>query len=119
MAIKRITQDEIKKLCKLNILKYGSNSPWGAPCLFQSKKNGGIKFLTNFCCLDDCIICSPYPAPNVDYIIWKMQGFPSAVCFDLNHGYYHFELDNFAQRLCTIILPWGQYQYKQLPQGLK
>eukprot|EP00957_Ditylum_brightwellii_P034255 2597755-Ditylum_brightwellii.AAC.1 len=48
-----------------------------------------------------------------------MQGFTHATCFDMNRGYYHFLLDDFAQRLCAIVLPWGKYYYKRLPQGLK
>ena len=33
-------------------------------------------------------------------------------------GYYHIRLDSDAQKLCTIILPWGKYKYKRLPMGL-
>jgi hypothetical protein len=28
-------------------------------------------------------------------------------------------LDLEAQQLCTTILPWGKYQYKSLPMGVK
>eukprot|EP00957_Ditylum_brightwellii_P111229 8481700-Ditylum_brightwellii.AAC.1 len=48
-----------------------------------------------------------------------MQGFNYAMCFDMNRGYYHFLLDDFAQRLCAIILLWGKYYYNRLSQGLK
>jgi hypothetical protein len=34
-------------------------------------------------------------------------------------GYYHIPLDLEAQKLCTAILPWGEYQYKRLPMGVK
>jgi hypothetical protein len=33
-------------------------------------------------------------------------------------GYYHMLLTPFAQRLCTIVLPWGKYKYCHLPMGL-
>ena len=33
-------------------------------------------------------------------------------------GYYHIELDTISQKLCTIVLPWGKYQYQKLPMGL-
>ena len=33
-------------------------------------------------------------------------------------GYYHIELDTISRKLCTIVLPWGKYQYQNLPMGL-
>ncbi len=34
-------------------------------------------------------------------------------------GYYHIPLDAYShQRLCTMILPWGKYQYLHLPMGI-
>jgi hypothetical protein len=34
-------------------------------------------------------------------------------------GYYHIPLDLEAQKACTTVLPWGKYQYKRLPMGVK
>jgi hypothetical protein len=34
-------------------------------------------------------------------------------------GYYHIKLDADAQKLSTIVLPWGKYKYKHLPMGIK
>jgi hypothetical protein len=55
--------------------------------------------------------------PLIDDVLWKVQGFTYATCLDLNHGYYHFELDKQSKLLCGIILPWGRYVYARLPQG--
>jgi hypothetical protein len=48
----------------------------------------------------------------------NLEGFTHATSIDLNMGYYHIELTPNAQRLCTIILPWGKYEYQKLPMGL-
>jgi hypothetical protein len=48
----------------------------------------------------------------------KLQGFPYATAIDLSMGYYHIPLDAYSQRLCTMILPWGKYQYLRLPMGI-
>jgi hypothetical protein len=33
-------------------------------------------------------------------------------------GYYHIQLSPDSKRLCTIVLPWGKYEYQKLPMGL-
>ena len=33
-------------------------------------------------------------------------------------GYYTIRLNPNAQRICTIILPWGKYSYLRLPMGM-
>ena len=33
-------------------------------------------------------------------------------------GYYHIQLHPDSRKLCTIVLPWGKYEYNKLPVGL-
>ena len=49
----------------------------------------------------------------------KLEGFQYASALDLNMGYYHIHLTPAASRLCTIVLPWGKYEYTRLPMGVK
>ena len=48
----------------------------------------------------------------------KLEGFCYATSLDLNMGYYHIKLSPTLKRLCTIVLPWGKYEYQWLPMGL-
>jgi hypothetical protein len=48
----------------------------------------------------------------------KLEGFQYATSLDLNMGYYHIELTPYLKQLCTIILPFGKYEYQRLPMGL-
>jgi hypothetical protein len=48
-----------------------------------------------------------------------MEVFTFASDLDLNMSYYHIKLDVDAQKLCTIVFPWGKYKYKRLPMGMK
>ena len=51
-------------------------------------------------------------------MLLKMEGFNYATSLDLNMGYYHIKLDAASRKLCTIVLPWGKYEYNALPMGL-
>ena len=48
----------------------------------------------------------------------KLEGFMYGTSLDLNMGYYHIELTPNSKRLCTIVLPFGKYEYQRLPMGL-
>eukprot|EP00957_Ditylum_brightwellii_P158265 12047074-Ditylum_brightwellii.AAC.1 len=48
----------------------------------------------------------------------KLQGFTYTSALDLNMRYYTICLDPDAHKICTVILPWGKYQYLRSPMGL-
>ena len=47
----------------------------------------------------------------------NLEGFHYATSLDLNMGYYHLELDAHSQKLCTIVVPFGKFQYNRMPMG--
>jgi hypothetical protein len=51
-------------------------------------------------------------------MLQKLEGFMFATSLDLNMGYYHMLLTPFSSSLCTVVLPWGKYEYCRLPMGL-
>ena len=48
----------------------------------------------------------------------KLEGFQYTTSLDLTMGYYHLELSAKTKELCTIVLPFGKYEYQQIPMGL-
>ena len=50
-------------------------------------------------------------------MLMNLEGFQYATSLDLNMGYYHLELNPFAKKLCTIVLPFGKYEYQRIPMG--
>ena len=56
--------------------------------------------------------------PKIQDLLLKLDGFKYASLLDLNMGYYHIKLCQFSRKLCTILLPWGKYEYHKLPMGL-
>ncbi len=82
------------------------------------KKDGTIWFISDFRELNKWLRRKPYPIPKVQDMLVKLEGFRYATSLDLNMGYYHIELSPEAKKLCTIILPFGKYEYQRLPMGV-
>jgi hypothetical protein len=59
-----------------------------------------------------------YPIPRIQDILISLNGFTYATSIDLNMGYYAIRLTPNAQKLCTIVFPWGKYSYLRLPMGI-
>ena len=109
---------EVERLCKVGVLKKVNRSEWAAPTFIIPKKDNTVRFISDFRELNQRIRRKPYPIPKIQDLLLKLEGFQYATSLDLNMGYYHIELDPHSKQLCTIVLPWGKYEYQKLPMGL-
>ena len=107
-AVEQQLRTEISRLVDIGVLEEDHTSEWASPTFVIAKKNGTIRVVTH-----------PFPMPKIGDMIRSMEGFTFATALDLNIGYYHIKLDVDAQKICTIIFPWGKYKYKRLPMGNK
>ena len=90
------------------------NSEWASPTFIISKKNGTVKFLTDFREVNKRIKQTPWPLPKINTVLQELEAFMWATSLDLNIGYYHIQLDLNSQKIGTIILSWGEYSYHRL-----
>jgi hypothetical protein len=51
-------------------------------------------------------------------MLLNLEGFQYATSLDLNMGYYHIELNPDSKKYCTIVMPFGKYEYQRIPMGL-
>ena len=109
---------EIERLIQAGVLKKVNHSEWGAPNFVIPKKDDTIRFISDFRELNKRIKRKPYPIPKIQDLLMKLEAFQWATSLDLNMGYYHIELNPDARKLCTIVMPWGKYEYQRLPMGL-
>jgi hypothetical protein len=113
------TKTEMKRLTDIDVFNRNSYYEWAAPTFIKAKKTGDVRILTDFRRLNAQIKRRPFPLPKISDLLRKLSGFKYETAIDLSMGYYHISLDLEAQKLCTTILPWGKYQYKRLPMGVK
>ena len=67
--------------------------------------------------LNKRIVRKVFPIPKISMVLQELEGFTYATTLDLNIGYYTIGVDLDA-KICTVILPWGNYSYLRLPIGV-
>ena len=111
-------KEEIERLCQYGILRKINRSEWACPMFTIKKPDGSLRSLADLRELNKVIKRKPYPLPKISDMLQKLEGFMFATSLDLNMGYYHILLTPEASRLCTVVVPWGKYEYLRLPMGL-
>jgi hypothetical protein len=109
---------ELERLCQIGVLKKINHSEWAAPTFIVPKKDGTVRFISDLREINKRILRKPYPIPHIQDLLLKLEGFQYATSLDLNMGYYHIILSPFARKICTIVTPFGKYEYQRLPMGL-
>jgi hypothetical protein len=117
-AYEATTRKEIQQFCDIDVMEKTHESEWAAPSFIQPKKTGDVRVLTDFRKLNAVLKRKPFPLPKISDLLLKLKKFRYATAIDLSMGYYHIPLDEASEELCTTVLPWGKYRYKQLPMGI-
>jgi hypothetical protein len=60
----------------------------------------------------------PNSTPKIAQMLQELQKFALATSLDLSMGYYTIKINSNAKTLCTIVTPFGKYQYLRLPTGI-
>jgi hypothetical protein len=100
---------EVERLCKSGVLRKVNRSEWAAPTFIIPKKDGSVRFISDFRELKKWIRRKPFPIPKIQDMLLKLEGFKYATSLILNKGCYHIQLSPHSKELCTIVLPWGKY----------
>ena len=109
---------------KIGVLKPIQESEWAFLSFTIPKKYnkpgkpGTVRFLTNHRELNKPIIRKSYPLSKISSVLQELEGFQYTTALDLNMDYYTPRLSLAISEICTIIFPWGEYSYQQLPMAM-
>ena len=66
---------ELERLCKVGVLRKVNRSKWEAPSFIIPKKDGTVRFISDFRELNNRIRRKPYPMPKIQDMLLKLEGF--------------------------------------------
>jgi len=115
---KETFRKEVKRLISIGVLEEVRESEWGSPTFIIPKKQGTVRFISDFRRLNAKIKRKPYPLPRIADVLQQLEGFQYATTLDLNMGYYTLKLTPGARDMTTIVTEFGKYRYKRLPMGV-
>jgi hypothetical protein len=64
---------EIERLVKLGVLIRCSSSEWAAPTFIITKKNGTVRFISDFRKLNEMLKIMPYPIPKIAQMLQDLE----------------------------------------------
>ena len=96
-----------------------SSSQWSSPCVLVPKSGNTYRFCTDFRKVNSLTKTDSYPCPRIDDCIDKIGHAKYVSKYDLLKGYWQVPLSNRAKEISAFVTPFGFYQYKVMPFGMK
>ena len=117
LAKREIMKTEIDRMLKQGIIE-PSQSPWSAPIVLVTKKDGSTRFCVDYRKLNSVTYKDSYPLPKIDESLDTLRGSNWFSTLDLQSGYFQVEMDPNDAEKTAFTTTCGLYQFKVLSFGL-
>jgi hypothetical protein len=95
-----------------------SSSPWGAPVLFVSKKDGSRRMCVDYRSLNEVTIKNKYPLPRIEDLFDQMKGAKKFSKIDLRSGYHQLKIRAEDVPKIAFTTRYGLYEFLVMSFGL-
>lgn len=116
-AQKQIIEQELDKMLAQDIIE-PSNSPYAAPVLLVTKKDGSVRFCVDYRQLNSVTKKDAYPLPRIDTCLESLAGAKWFSTLDLASGYWQSAMHENSKFKTSFVTHKGTFEFKVLPFGL-
>ena len=109
---------ELQRLLVIGVIEKAARLEWIAGTFIVPKKDGRVRWITDFRGLNKSLRRKVYPLRKISEIFQHRSGYKFFTKLDISMQYYTFLLDESSRNLCTFATPFGLYRYCRLPMGV-
>ena len=95
-----------------------SKAPYGAPVLFQKKKDGSLRLCIDYRALNKITIKNRYPIPLIADLFDQLGKARWFSKIDLRSGYYQVRIKQGDEAKTACVTRYGAYEFLVMPFGL-
>ena len=95
-----------------------SQSEWVSPVVLVQKKDGGVRWCTDYHRLNAVSEKDVYPLPKVEECLGTLSGSTLFSTFDLQAGYWQVEIAPEDKEKTTFVTKYGLFHYTRMSFGL-
>ena len=86
-------------------------SQYDTPVFIIPKKEGIVKFITDYRRLNQKQVRNKYPLPKIGKNMQQLEGFQYDTALYTNMGYYTIRISPANQYMITIVTEFGKFRY--------
>ncbi|TYK01597.1 reverse transcriptase [Cucumis melo var. makuwa] len=95
-----------------------AKAPYGAPVLFQRKKDGSLRLCIDYRALNKLTVRNKYPLPIITDLFDRLHGAKYFSKLDLRSGYYQVRIAEGDEPKTTCVTRYGAFEFLVMPFGL-
>ncbi|MCO5582117.1 hypothetical protein L7F22_036007 [Adiantum nelumboides] len=110
-------KEQLRQLIEQGFIK-PNNSPWGAPVLFQKKKDGSLRLCIDYQGLNQVFVKNKYPIPCIDELLDRLHGAKMFTKIDLRSSYHQIRIKELDIYKAAFNTHYGHFEFIVMPFGL-
>lgn len=114
---KVVVEQELDKMLRDGIIQ-PSNSPWAAPVVLVTKKDGSVRFCIDYRKLNSITKKDAFPLPRIDDALDTLAGAKWFSTLDLASGYWQCRMNQEDKEKTAFSTHKGHFEWNVMPFGL-